>query len=80
MAGSGRTITFEALDRHLAPNEVAYIVEDSDARMLFASAGIRELAGRIVPSLPRVECRYIFAERRLDIAPTRTSSRKKDRG
>src|SRR6266540_4407975 len=38
-----------AINRHLAPTEVAHIVSDSDARAMVASAGLRELAEATVP-------------------------------
>jgi fatty-acyl-CoA synthase len=55
---SGLYVT--AVNRHLAPDEVAYIVGDCDAQLLFASAGLRELAEKIVPLLPRLRNRYAF--------------------
>jgi long-chain acyl-CoA synthetase len=41
---SGLYIT--AVNRHLAPPEVAYIIDDSDAKVLFVSASLGELAGK----------------------------------
>ncbi|MFT4263821.1 MAG: acyl-CoA synthetase [Nocardioides sp.] len=55
---SGLYVT--AVNRHLAPEEVAYIVEDSDAKVLIVSAGLRELAERVVPLVPRVGHRFAF--------------------
>ncbi|GGL09935.1 acyl-CoA synthetase [Nocardia jinanensis] len=34
-----------AVNRHLSPAEVAYIIDDSDAQVVIASAGVGELAG-----------------------------------
>lgn len=48
------------INRHLAPEEVAYIVADSDAKVLVVSAGIRELAEKVVPLLPQLKHRYVF--------------------
>jgi fatty-acyl-CoA synthase len=45
---SGLYVT--AINRHLAPAEVAYIIDDSDAKVVVASARLRELA-RTVPLL-----------------------------
>lgn len=36
-----------AVNRHLSPEEVAYIVRDSEAKALLASAGIAELAAQV---------------------------------
>lgn len=55
---SGLYIT--AINRHLSPDEVAYIVQDSGARALIASAGLRELAEAVVPLTPKVELRFAF--------------------
>lgn len=50
---SGLYIT--AVNRHLTAAEVAYILDDSDAKVVIASAGIAELAQAVVPLAPRVE-------------------------
>ncbi|SNR95663.1 fatty-acyl-CoA synthase [Haloechinothrix alba] len=55
---SGLYIT--AINRHLSADEVAYIVKDSGARVLFASAGLRELAEVVAPMVPGLELRYAF--------------------
>lgn len=55
---SGLYIT--AVNWHLASEEAAYIVSDCGARVLFASAGVSELAGKIVPLTPDVAHRYMF--------------------
>ncbi|NMO01465.1 acyl-CoA synthetase [Gordonia sp. TBRC 11910] len=55
---SGLYVT--AINRHLAPDEVAYIIDDSDASVLFVSAGVRDLAESVVPLLPHVRHRYAF--------------------
>ncbi len=55
---SGLYIT--AVNHNLAPEEAAYIVSDSDARALFASAGVRTLADAVVGLTPQVEHRYAF--------------------
>ena len=47
---SGLYIT--ALNHHLTAAEVAYIVEDSDARVLISSAGVAPLAEAVVDLLP----------------------------
>ncbi len=49
-----------AINRHLAPTEVAHIVSDSDARAMVASAGLRELAEATVPLTPKIAHRYAF--------------------
>jgi len=46
---SGLYVT--AVNWHLAPSEVAYIVKDSDARVLIASAGLADLAGSVVAEI-----------------------------
>jgi fatty-acyl-CoA synthase len=55
---SGLYIT--AVNWHLAPEEAAYIVNDSGAQVLFASAGISHLAAELVPLTPAVRKRYAF--------------------
>jgi fatty-acyl-CoA synthase len=49
---SGLYIT--AINRHLAPAEAGYIIDDSDAKVVIASAGIADLAGAVRASAPRV--------------------------
>lgn len=55
---SGLYVT--AINRHLAPDEVGYIIDDSGARVVLASAGLRELAASVVDLTPRVQARYAF--------------------
>lgn len=55
---SGLYIT--AVNWHLSADEAAYIVNDSGARVLFASAGVRELAEEITTLTPAVGHRYCF--------------------
>lgn len=55
---SGLYIT--ALNHHLAPAEIAYIVEDSEAQVLITSAGVREIAEAVVPLLPDAVVRVAF--------------------
>jgi long-chain acyl-CoA synthetase len=55
---SGLYIT--AVNHHLAADEVAYIVNDSGARALVASAAKGELADAIVELTPRVALRLAF--------------------
>lgn len=55
---SGLYIT--AVNWHLAADEAAYIVSDCGARVLFASAGVRDLAEEIVALTPQVGYRYSF--------------------
>ncbi|WP_280341886.1 acyl-CoA synthetase [Nocardia neocaledoniensis] len=50
---SGLYIT--AVNRHLVAAEVAYIVEDSDAKIVLASAGVSELARALVERVPGVQ-------------------------
>ena len=54
---SGLYVT--AINRHLAAPEVAYILADSGARVLFASAGLAELAGAVAAE-PGPAHRYAF--------------------
>jgi long-chain acyl-CoA synthetase len=55
---SGLYIT--AINRHLTPSEVAYILRDSGAMALFASAGVGELAQQVAAEVPEVAQRYSF--------------------
>ncbi|MFL6024139.1 MAG: acyl-CoA synthetase [Marmoricola sp.] len=55
---SGLYIT--AVNHNLSATEAAYIVEDSEAKVLVASAGVAALAETIVPLVPAVEHRYAF--------------------
>ncbi|MEZ0365904.1 acyl-CoA synthetase [Mycobacterium sp. pUA109] len=55
---SGLYIT--AVNWHLAPDEVAYIVRDSGARVVIASAGVEQLASQVVKLVPDVKHWYSF--------------------
>lgn len=55
---SGLYVT--AINWHLAPEEAAYIATDSGATVLFASAGVRDLAEAMVPLTSGVLRRYAF--------------------
>ncbi|MFE3056896.1 acyl-CoA synthetase [Nocardia sp. NPDC059239] len=55
---SGLYIT--AINRHLTAAEVAYIVDDSDAKAVIASAGIADLALAVRESAPEVEHWFAF--------------------
>jgi long-chain acyl-CoA synthetase len=55
---SGLYIT--AVNWHLAADEAAYIVRDSGARVVIASAGVRELAERLLDLVPEVRRWYSF--------------------
>jgi long-chain acyl-CoA synthetase len=55
---SGLYVT--AINHNLAADEAAYIVDDSDARILIASAGVRPLAEAIVEQTPRITHRFAF--------------------
>jgi acyl-CoA synthetase (AMP-forming)/AMP-acid ligase II len=55
---SGLYIT--AVNWHLAAEEAAYIVRDSGARMVIASAGVTELAERLPEMVPEVRQWYSF--------------------
>jgi long-chain acyl-CoA synthetase len=55
---SGLYIT--AVNWHLAPEEAAYTLQDSGARVVIASAGVGELAEQVVPLVPGVKHWYSF--------------------
>lgn len=55
---SGLYIT--AVNWHLAPEEAAYILRDSGARVVIASSGVRELAERLLELVPEVQHWYAF--------------------
>ncbi|MEV0032548.1 acyl-CoA synthetase [Nocardia sp. NPDC050793] len=55
---SGLYVT--AINRHLKPTEVAYIVRDSGAAMLFASAGVADLAEQVLDEVHELSHRYAF--------------------
>lgn len=55
---SGLYIT--AINHHLSASEVAYIVEDCEAKVLFASATKSELAQEVAELSPQVEHRFAF--------------------
>jgi fatty-acyl-CoA synthase len=57
---SGLYIT--PVNRYLAPDEVAYIVRDSDAQVLFVSGGVRELAEAVRPLVSHVEHAFAFGD------------------
>ncbi|MGK8490848.1 acyl-CoA synthetase [Nocardia asiatica] len=49
-----------AVNRHLSPSEISYIVNDCGARALIVSAGLAEAAEQIVAQTPAVEIRLAF--------------------
>lgn len=49
-----------AVNRHLSPSEISYIVDDCGARALIVSAGLADAAEQIVPQTPAVEIRLAF--------------------
>ncbi|MER7448932.1 acyl-CoA synthetase [Nocardia beijingensis] len=49
-----------AVNRHLSPSEISYIVDDCGARALIVSAGLADAAEQIVPETPAVEIRLAF--------------------
>ncbi|MGV9332014.1 acyl-CoA synthetase [Nocardia sp. NPDC003726] len=49
-----------AVNRHLSPSEISYIVDDCGARALIVSAGLADAAEQIVPETPGVEIRLAF--------------------
>jgi long-chain acyl-CoA synthetase len=55
---SGLYIT--AVNWHLAPEEAAYIVSDSGAKVVIASFGVRTLAEQLLDLVPEVAHRYSF--------------------
>jgi long-chain acyl-CoA synthetase len=55
---SGLYIT--AVNWHLAPEEAAYILHDSGAQVVVASAGVRAVAEAVVPLVPELKHRYAF--------------------
>jgi fatty-acyl-CoA synthase len=55
---SGLYITF--VNWHLAPEEAAYILRDSGARVVIVSAGLHRVAELVVPLVPEVEHWYAF--------------------
>src|ERR1700752_4301167 len=58
---SGLYITL--VNWHLAPEETAYILRDSGARVVIASAGVRRMAEPIVSLVPAVRHWYAFGGR-----------------
>ncbi|WP_064444717.1 acyl-CoA synthetase [Rhodococcus sp. YH3-3] len=58
---SGLYIT--PVNRNLSADEVAYIVDDSNAKVLFASAEISDLASKVRELLPTVAYAYSFGGR-----------------
>ena len=53
--GAERTgLYFTCINSYLSPEEVAYIVNDSDARVLISSAAKREVAAALPPLCPKV--------------------------
>ncbi|WP_167104396.1 acyl-CoA synthetase [Mycobacterium sp. DL592] len=51
---------FTPVNRHLASSEVAHILTDSGARVLFASAALNELAAGVAADVPDLDRRYAF--------------------
>jgi len=55
---SGLYIT--AINHNLSADETAYIINDSDAQVLIASAGVSALAEEVIASTPNITHRYAF--------------------
>ncbi|NKQ51961.1 acyl-CoA synthetase [Amycolatopsis sp. K13G38] len=55
---SGLYVT--AINRHLSADEVAYIINDSGAKAVVASAGLADLAERVAAQTPNIALRYAF--------------------
>ncbi|GAB4944052.1 hypothetical protein MAHJHV49_20680 [Mycobacterium avium subsp. hominissuis] len=66
---SGLYIT--AINWHLAAEEAAYILRDSGARVLIASAGVAELAEQLTGLVPDLKHRYAFGGAVAGYAPYR---------
>lgn len=49
-----------AVNRHLSPSEISYIVNDCGARALIVSAGLADAAEQIVAQTPAVDIRLAF--------------------
>ncbi|MFE7746513.1 acyl-CoA synthetase [Nocardia sp. NPDC057455] len=49
-----------AVNRHLSPSEISYIVNDCGARALIVSAGLADAAEQIVTQTPSVDIRLAF--------------------
>ncbi|MEU4641455.1 acyl-CoA synthetase [Micromonospora sp. NPDC023814] len=49
-----------AVNSHLTPAEIAYIVDDCDAKAIVVSAGLREAAERLVAETPQVTLRLVY--------------------
>jgi long-chain acyl-CoA synthetase len=49
-----------AINHNLAPDEAAYIVNDCEAKVLIASAGVRGLAEAMLPLTPAIGARFVF--------------------
>jgi len=55
---SGLYVTF--VNWHLSADEAAYIVRDSGARVVIASAGVAELGSQVAELVPEVQQRFVF--------------------
>jgi long-chain acyl-CoA synthetase len=64
--GAERTgLYFTCINSYLSPEEVAYIVNDSDAQVLIASAAKREVAAALPPLCPSVR-RFLMVDGTVD--------------
>src|SRR3954469_14755604 len=60
--GGERTgLYFTSINSYLSPEEVAYIVNDSDAQVLISSAAKREVAAALPPLCPKVR-RFLMVD------------------
>jgi len=59
---SGLYVTF--VNWHLSADEAAYIVRDSGARVVIASAGVAELGSQVAELVPEVQQRFVFGGQR----------------
>ncbi|TVX95993.1 acyl-CoA synthetase [Mycolicibacterium porcinum] len=68
-AGMRSGLYVTAINRHLAAAEAGYILRDSDASVIFASAGLADLAAEAARQVPEVALRYSFGGSIADFRP-----------
>ena len=68
---------YTPVNTHLTFDEVAYIVDDSEARAVFIDASMADLAGQLIPGRnPRVELRIVCRRHPPRLAAVRRSARR----
>ena len=62
---------YSAVNTHFTPDEVAYVVDDSEARAVFIDESMADLGSRILDAQPPRRCPYLCRRQPARLAPVR---------